>query len=67
MNKSIILFAAISAIFTFSSCTKCNECSDCPLGIEDTICRDGYDSNSDYQNAVDEAENAGCNCSETVK
>lgn len=67
MNKSIILFAAFSAVFALSSCTKCNECTDCPVGFEDTICRDGYDSNSDYQDAVDTAENAGCDCTSTVK
>lgn len=65
MNKSIFLFAALSAVLALSSCSKCTECTDCT--VEQTICRDGYDSNDDYQQAIDEAEFIGCDCKATVK
>lgn len=67
MNKSIVVLVSMVASFALNSCTKCNECTDCPFGVENTICRDGFDSNADYQDAVDNAENAGCDCTATVK
>lgn len=63
----MIIAVLAASIFTLSACTKCSECTDCPLGVESTICRDGYDSNDEYQSAVDDAENLGCTCKQTVK
>ena len=57
--KTILLFA-VTALLGFSSCTTCTECTDC--SSERTICRDAYATEAEYQEALDAAEFAGCEC-----
>lgn len=65
--NSLILMLGVCTM-TLASCSKCTECDDCPIGFTDeTICRDGYDSNNDYQAAIDGKEDIGCECKGTVK
>ena len=56
--KKLLLIASIALIFT-----ACNKCQDCTCdGYTTEICKDDFDSNSDYNEAIVALEIIGCNC-----
>ena len=60
MKKTIFI---LLLIFTFVSCQKCVDCvCDEGVGGNGEICEDDFDSNTDYQTAVQLVEALGCEC-----
>ena len=60
---AIFLITLISCLFI--SCNKCQECTcdsvtDIPYTEE--VCRDNFDSNEDYNEAIAILESVGCSC-----
>ena len=56
--KKILFIFVIS--LTFIACNKCQDCS--IEGESQEICKDDFDSNSDYQAAITAAEALGAEC-----
>lgn len=50
---------AVLGMLAFSSCKVCVVCDGCS---GDKICRSDYDTEQDYQDAVDLANALGCDC-----
>ncbi len=62
MKKSTIVIALLAIVLaTASSCNKCTTCSKSG-GSTSTICRNSYNSTSDYNAAVYVYENTGWTC-----
>jgi hypothetical protein len=65
--KTMKIFALILplGILTLSSCSECSVCTktDSP---EVRICRDDYDEDQDYHNAIGFMELAGYDCDESL-
>ena len=56
--KKILFIFVIS--LTFIACKKCQDCT-CD-NVSEEVCKDDFDSNSDYNAAILLLENAGCDC-----
>ena len=59
--KKLLLLVAIA--FAFTACNKCQDC-DCSAwdaGTEE-VCRNDFDSNDDYNEAIAALELLGCDC-----
>ncbi len=61
MKKTLLYAFAFAAISTFASC-KCQTCKHNVLA-DDKICKDDFNSNDDFNDAVTAAENFGYKCS----
>lgn len=62
MKKTSLLLAfAFVALATISSC-KCEKCKHASLA-DTKICKDDFDNNADFQDAVKQAEDWGYKCS----
>ncbi len=66
MKKLFPVFLLVVA-FGATSCQKCVECDNCPLGISGDACMDEFDSKSDYEQAIADAEALGCDCTEKLQ
>jgi hypothetical protein len=64
--KSLFETFLIMLIFcSFMSCNKCKECtcgSVTDLPYTEEVCRDNFDSNEDYNEAIATLEAVGCSC-----
>jgi hypothetical protein len=56
--KKILLVFVIA--FTFVACNKCQDCT-CD-NVTEEICKDDFDSNDDYNDAIVLLEALGCDC-----
>ncbi len=57
MRKVVLIFVIV---FIFSSC---NQCQNCTIdGVTSEVCKDDFDSNSDYQDALSSLEENGADC-----
>ncbi len=59
---AIVVLAVCTALL--SSCKKCQECTITFFGVEisEEVCKDDFDSNADYRDAIKEIEDAGGKC-----
>lgn len=65
MNRIYLVALVLTMAVGASSCQKC---ATCECGIIDlNFCVDEFDNKSDYQDAVDEAEYQGCDCTEKLE
>ena len=57
MKKVFLLFVVA---FAFVACNKCQDCT-CG-GTTEEVCKDDFDSNADYNEAILALELLGCEC-----
>ena len=57
MKKTLLVFVIA---FTFVTCNKCQDCT-CD-NVTEEICKDDFDSNDDYNEAIVLLEALGCDC-----
>ena len=57
MKKVLLLFVIV---FTFVACNKCQDCT-C-VGATEEVCKDDFESNADYNEAIAALELLGCDC-----
>lgn len=58
-----IFFTIAGAAFGLASCTdqQCQDC-ECALGVHDQVCREDFDTQAEYEDAIATNEATGCDC-----
>lgn len=62
----IVVLLAFSLFF--AGCTRCVTCGQCPSGVtleSDEICEDDFNTQEDFDQAVELAEGFGCSCADS--
>jgi hypothetical protein len=62
-----IVLLLITSLF-FAGCTRCVTCGQCPTGVtleSDEMCEDDFNTQEDFDQAVQLAEGFGCSCADS--
>ncbi len=67
-SKSILIVLLVLGGYLLSGCTRCVTCDACPSGVQlesAEMCEDDFNSQEDFDQAVETAEGFGCSCSDS--
>lgn len=63
------IFALVfAASLLLAGCTRCVTCNACPAGVtleSEELCEDDFNSQTDFDQAVELAEGFGCTCADS--